>query len=245
MTDDPLAPLTSLPGVAEAMDATRAAMDGLLREPALRRGRGEVRAAARVRSAWASARLAGCALPWEHFSPPFADDADGRIAASALDVAGEVGATAETWRRAPLQALARLHTVAMAGRVADDALGRPRGEPGVSERLATLADAVTRTGAPGLLVAGVVHGELLALRPFGSADDLVARAASRVVLAARGVDPDALTVPEMGLLDLGEDAYRAAVDGFASGTADGLATWLTFHAASVQRGIAFARTLCR
>ena len=133
----------------------------------------------------------------------------------------------------------------MAGRVPDDALGRPRGEAGVGARLATLADAVTGTGAPGLLVAGVVHGELLVLRPFGSADDVVARAASRVVLAARGVDPDALTVPEMGLLELGPDAYRAAVDAFASGTADGLATWLTFHAASVQRGIAFARTLCR
>jgi hypothetical protein len=62
---------------------------------------------------------------------------------------------------------------------------------------------------------------------------------------ARGVDPDALTVPEMGLLELGVDGYREAVDAFASGTPDGLARWLTFHAASVQRGIAFTRTLCR
>ena len=85
----------------------------------------------------------------------------------------------------------------------------------------------------------------MTLRPFGSADDLVARAASRVVLVSRGVDPDALTVPEMGLLDLGADAYVDALDAFADGIAAGLAQWLTFHAASVQRGAAFSRTLCR
>jgi hypothetical protein len=245
VTDDALAPLSALPGVAEAMDAARAAMDGLLREPALRRGRGEVRAAARVRSAWASARLSGCAVPWEAFDPPFGDDTDGRLAASALRLAGEVGAEADTWKRAPLQTLARLHAVAMAREVAEDSLGRPRAEAGVGERLATLADVVTTTDAPGLLVSGIVHGELMALRPFGSGDALVARAASRVVLVARGVDPDALTVPEMGLLDLGADVYREAVEAYASGTPEGLARWLTFHAASVQRGIAFTRTLCR
>jgi hypothetical protein len=90
----------------------------------------------------------------------------------------------------------------------------------------------------------VVHGELLTLRPFGSADDLVARAASRVVLVQRGVDPDALTVPEMGLLELGQDAYGAALDGFAEGSSAGLARWLTFHSAALQRGIGFTRTLC-
>jgi hypothetical protein len=240
-----LASLAALPGVAEAIDASRAAMDGLLREPALRRQRGEVRAAARLRSAWASAQLAGADVPWEDFEAPFAEDTGGRVAHSALQVAGEVGVLADTWKRAPLQVLARLHTVAMTGRVADDALGRPRAEPGVSERLTTLADVVTATNAPGVLVSGVVHAELMTLQPFGSGDDLVARAASRVVLVSRGVDPDALTVPEMGLLDMGADTYVEALDAFAEGSPAGLAQWLTFHAASVQRGASFSRTLCR
>jgi hypothetical protein len=244
-TTDPLAPLTALPGVAEAMDAARAAMDGLLREPALRRQRGEVRTAARLRSAWASAQLAGGDLPWEDFGPPFGDDEPGRLAHGALQVATEVGGLSDTWRKAPLQALARLHTVAMTGQVPDDELGRPRPTPGVSERLTTMADVVVSSTAPGVLVAGIVHADLMTLRPFGSADDLVARAASRVVLVARGVDPDALTVPEMGLLDLGADAYREALDAYTAGSPEGLAHWLTFHAASVQRGAAFARTLCR
>ncbi len=244
-TTDPLAPLTALPGVAEAIDAARAAMDGLLREPALRRQRGEVRAAARLRSAWASAQLAGGDLPWQSFGPPFDDDEPGRLAQAALQVATEVGGLADTWRKAPLQALARLHTVAMTGQVPDGELGRPRPTPGVSERLTTMADVVVSSTAPGVLVAGIVHADLMTLRPFGSADDLVARAASRVVLVARGVDPDALTVPEMGLLDLGADAYRKALAAYSVGSPEGLAHWLTFHAASVQRGAAFARTLCR
>jgi hypothetical protein len=220
-------------------------MDGLLREPALRRQRGEVRAAARLRSAWASAQLAGADIEWDDFAAPFDDDERGSLANAALQIAGEVGGLADTWKRAPLQVLARLHTVAMSERVAEDALGRPRADPGVSERLTTLADVVTETNAPGVLVAGVVHAELMTLRPFGSADDLVARAASRVVLVSRGVDPDALTVPEMGLLELGADSYVSALAAFAGGSPTGLAQWLTFHAASVQRGASFARTLCR
>jgi Fic family protein len=108
-----------------------------------------------------------------------------------------------------------------------------------------LADVVTASESSGVVVAGIVHADLMTLQPFASGNDLVARAASRVVLVARGADPDALTVPEMGLLELGADAYEEALDAFAGGTPTGLAHWLTFHAASVQRGAAFARTLCR
>jgi hypothetical protein len=242
---DVLVPLADLPGVAEAVDATRAAMDGLLREPALRRRRGEVRTASRARSAWASAKLAGCRLTFEEFEPPFGDDEDGVTASAALAVSGEVGSAAATWRRAPLQALARLHTVAMAGHLPDDALGRPRPGEGIAERLGVLAESVTDSDAPGVVVAGVVQAELLTMRPFGAGDELVARAASRVVLVARGVDPDALTTPEMGVLELGEDQYREALLAYVTGSPEGLATWLTFYAASVQRGAAYARTLCR
>jgi hypothetical protein len=95
------------------------------------------------------------------------------------------------------------------------------------------------------VVSAVVHAELFAIAPFGTVDDIVARAASRVVLVQRGVDPDAIAVPEVGLLDLGADDYIDALQGFTSGGADGLAHWITFHAAALQRGASFARTLCR
>jgi hypothetical protein len=242
---DPLVPLAALAGVAEAVDATRAAMDGLLREPALRRRRGEVRASARVHSAWASAVLAGSEITIDEFEPPFADGVSGRLAQAALHAASEVGTLADVWRRAPLQALARLHTVAAAMEVSADELGRPRTDPGVSERLAALADTVATTSVAGVIVSAVVHGELMTVRPFGTFDDIVARAAARVVLVQRGVDPDAIAVPEMGLLDLGENAYQDALADYASGQAGGLARWITFHAAAVQRGASFARSLCR
>ena len=67
MSDDPLAPLAELPGVFEAADAARAAIDGLLREPALRRSRGQVRAESRRRGAWASAQLAGATIELDDF----------------------------------------------------------------------------------------------------------------------------------------------------------------------------------
>jgi hypothetical protein len=245
ISEDPLAALSALRGVPEAVDATRAAMDGLLREPALRRRRGEVRAAARLHSAWASARLAGSDLTLADFEPPFGDADAGRLAESALRAASEVGPLADVWRRAPLQALARLHAVATSGWVPEKERGRPRAVSGVGERLATLADVVVRSEASGVVVSAVVHGELMTLRPFGTADDVVARAAARVVLVQRGVDPDALTVPEVGVVELGEAAYAEALEGFASASPDGLAHWIAFHAAAVQRGAAFTRTLCR
>ena len=243
-SDDPLAPLGALPGVAEAVDATRAAMDGLLREPALRRRRGEVRASARLHAAWASASLAGSDVTLDQFQPPFADDPAGHLANASLNVASEVGAMADTWRRAPLQAIARLHAVAATGTLADESLGRPRPAAGVSERLGTLAEVVARTEVGGVIVSAVVHAELMAVRPFGSFDSIVARAAARVVLVQTGVDPDAIAVPEMGLIELGADPYRAALQGYASGQPAELGHWVTFHAAAVQRGATFARSLC-
>jgi hypothetical protein len=241
---DPLAPLAALPGVAEAVDATRAAMDGLLREPALRRRRGEVRAAARLHAAWASATLSGGDVPLDQFQPPFADDTSGQLANAALNVGSEVGALADTWRNAPLQAIARLHSVAATGTSSSEDLGRPRRAPGVSERLATLAEVVSQTEVAGVIVSAVVHAELMTVRPFGSFDDIVARAAARVVLVQTGVDPDAIAVPEMGLVELGDGAYRQALQGYETGRPTALGHWVTFHAAAVQRGATFARSLC-
>lgn len=230
MSADPLAPLLGLSGVPEAVDAARAAIDGLLKERVLRTRRAEVRAAALARAAEASTQLdhpaATSALP------------------GALRVMADVPSLARTWGRAPLQALARLHALATVDDVSPDRLGRPRDDADTAERLTQLAEATLASDAPGIVVAAVVHGELLTLAPFVSGNGLVARAAQRLVLVQRGVDPDALTVPEEGLLQLGGDRYRAAAAAFASGTPAGLAEWLTVTAASVQRGAAYTRGLC-
>ena len=95
-----------------------------------------------------------------------------------------------------------------------------------TERLALLAELVTGgTSVPAPVLVAVVHGELLVLEPFASANGVVARAAARLAAISSGLDPRGLAVPEVGHLRAGT-AYREAARGFAAGTPDGLAAWI-------------------
>ncbi|WP_347991117.1 oxidoreductase, partial [Mycobacterium tuberculosis] len=139
---------------------------------------------------------------------------------------GGAGPVVGGWRRAPLQALARLHMLAAADQVDDDRLGRPRSDADVGPRLELLADVVTHpTLASAPVVAAVAHGELLTLRPFGCADGVVARAVSRLVTIATGLDPHGLGVPEVIWMRQPAE-YHDAARRFAGGTPDGVAGWL-------------------
>ena len=128
--------------------------------------------------------------------------------------------------------------------------------PGASEaaaRLDGLAQLLVARGgkkhpnertAPALVVAAVVHGELMTLRPFGTHNGLVARAAQRVVLIAEGLDPRAICPLEVGLAELGTEAYRNALGGYAAGTAEGMALWLTHCAAALRLGVRESTAVC-
>ena len=95
-----------------------------------------------------------------------------------------------------------------------------------TERLALLADLVTGgSAAPAPVLVAVVHGELLAVEPFPSANGVVARAAARLAAIGSGLDPYGLAVPEVGHLRAGA-AYREAAQGFATGTPEGLSAWI-------------------
>jgi hypothetical protein len=96
-----------------------------------------------------------------------------------------------------------------------------------------------------IVVAAVVHGELLALRPFGTRDALIARAAERLVLRTRGLDPRGITVPEVGHALQGRTDYAATAEGFAEGTPEGVAAWIAFCARSVSFGADEALAICR
>jgi Fic family protein len=100
------------------------------------------------------------------------------------------------------------------------------------------------TGAPALVQAAVVHGELLALRPFGSMNGLVARAAQRVVLVASGLDPKSVCPAEVGLAELGAEAYARALEGYASGTPEGVAAWIGHCAEAVTLGARESTAVC-
>lgn len=230
MSVDPFVRLEGITGVPEAVAAARAAVDKLLSHRILRRRSAELSAESSLRGARASAALDGWDLPLEQLRAEMAAGTTlpARITGS-LNVAASLGELRSTFERAPRQALARLHVLAAGVDATDaDALGRPRvtgsgvvedplglgDAPPVIEmgaRLGGLLEALVRpTRASALVVAAVVHAEVLALRPFGTADGVVARAASRLILVGRGLDPKAVTQPEVGHLETGNYAASAA-----------------------------------
>ena len=231
---DPLAPLAALPGVAEAGEEAREALGRAHRHRTNLRGWPTTAAEAALRAARASSVLDGGPLQLSR-----GGQAD-PVLAGALRVseALEGGETSliGVWRRAPLQAIARLHALAAADLTDDEHLGRPRGGADVGRRLELLADIVTGgTSVPAAVLAAVVHGELLTLEPFGTADGVVARAVSRLVTIASGLDPHGLGVPEIYWMRQSRD-YRAAAQGFSSGTPDGLTAWLVLSCRALHAG---------
>jgi hypothetical protein len=236
VTADALAPLMELPGVAAASERARDALGRAHRHRANLRGWPVTAAEAALRAARASSVLDGGPMQLDDQAAAVSDP----VFAGALRVAqaleGGGGSLVGIWQRAPLQALARLHMLAAADQVDDDRLGRPRADAEVGPRLELLADVVTaRTQASAPVVAAVAHGELLTLKPFGSADGVVARAVSRLVTIAGGLDPHGLGVPEVSWMRR-PAGYRDAARGFAGGTPDGVAAWLVLCCQALQAG---------
>jgi hypothetical protein len=83
----------------------------------------------------------------------------------------------------------------------------------------------------------VVHGELMALRPFAGPSGVVARAAGRLTLIADGLDPRGLIAPELGHLAR-EPEYVGSANAFSTGTTDGIRAWLRHCAAAVTEAAA-------
>ncbi|MBA2945076.1 Fic family protein [Streptomyces himalayensis] len=258
---DPLATLSSLPGVADSVDSVRRAVDRVYGHRIMRRRSNEVTSEAALRGARGSAALSGAdwALEEVRRRTDFSGDDEARTVGAALRLTAEAGQLLSIWRQSPLRVLARLHLVAAAGR--SEEVGRPRrdGEP-VDETLIDLplpsADEVAArldglsqliiagSQAPALVTAAVVHGELLALRPFGSHNGLVARAAERIVLIGSGLDPKSICPAEVGHAEQGRLAYAAALEGYASGTPDGMAAWIAHCGRSVELGVRESTAVC-
>jgi len=236
-TSDPLAPLVDLPGVAEAVARARDALVAVHNHPVNRRGWPATAAEASVRAARASAALDGAPLGLA------GDVVTDPVLAGAVRIAEESGRLLGVWRTSPLQALARLHVLAAADLAPEPQLGRPRGGAETSARLALLAELLTGgTAAPAPVLVAVVHGELLALAPFGTADGVVARAAARLAAVGTGLDPKGLAVPEVGHLRRAPE-YRAAAAAFADGAAEGVGAWLRHCCAQWEAGAREGRSI--
>ena len=85
------------------------------------------------------------------------------------------------------------------------------------------------TAEPALLIAAVVHAELMAGAPFASHNGLVARATERLVLVSRGLDEKSLVVPEAGHLALRRE-YESNLRAFRDGGPAGVHAWLLYAA---------------
>ncbi|WP_036554967.1 hypothetical protein [Nocardioides insulae] len=228
---DPLSALVSLEGVASAYAATRDGIDVMLRDRGLRRTSPETTAESLLRGAHASGVLEGSSSTLAEVRESGGDP----TAQDAVRLSAELLSLVPVLRQTPLQAFARLHAVAGAGSLEREELGRPR-DAASAARLRELSGHLTRhTAAPALVVAAVVHAELATAAPFPSHNGLLARAAERLVLFARGVDEKSLVVPEAGHLALRAE-YESNLRAYRDGGQAGVHAWLLYAAEAFAAG---------
>lgn len=250
------------PEVARAVTEAREAHTRLRWHPALRRRIPEAAAESRVRGAAASGALDGARLSvtivrdlmrgastW-HADP----DPVERVMRGAIAATAETEPLLPLVRTAPLQVLARLHTLAAAALLPEDQVGRPRREGEDCRELVEVgppargADARTRLEGVADLVAGLdrvpvpvvaalVHGEIMHARPFVRGNGIVARAMERLVVTAGGLDPTGVAVPEAGHTSGGGGrAYLGALTAYTRGDRAGVELWVV----QVARALAAA-----
>ena len=233
MSADPLAWLTTLEGVPSAYAAARDGIDVMLRDrgPAPHLARRPT-AESLLRGAHASAVLEGSASTLAEVRDGAGDEV-AQAAVRVSDRAAGAGAGAGPLAAAGAGPAARAGRGGRAARrPARPAPRRDGGRSGCAA-LAELLDAPTT--APALLVAAVVHADLATAAPFASHNGLVARAAERLVLVARGVDEKSLVVPEAGHLAL-RAAYESNLRGYRDGGAAGVHAWLLYAAEAYAAG---------
>lgn len=252
---DPLSNLLTIPGVAEECETTLKAIDELMWNRTVRRHKESLIPYTRRISGFATAALDGAQMPKDptmepEFSPM------GSLSDQGLLVTAEADLQRLAFKSEPLKVLARLHTFVSTG----EDRGRPRTTNDINdplrlgnlpshevlqERLTQLVNLVIDSKAPSLLVAAIAHAELAILRPFSEGSYLVARASTRLILAARDVDNDGLVMSEYGAFLVGRPAYVKALTGYASGTREGLGAWILWQGQAIRRGVEMAKELAQ
>lgn len=257
VSTDPLAELAIEPSVLESSESARAAVDELLWNRTARGMGSDLAAESTMAGAWCSAAFEGAEVLLDDLRGGAVEDSPmGRVAARTLAMYIELPKISDLLGRSPMQALARLQSIAVtrAGATEDDlsGVGRPRQDNTVADplrldtavpaeeiggRLRQLGQLLTsETSAPAIVVAGVAHAEVAVVQPFSSASGIVSRSLTRAVIRERGVDPDGWSMPEVGMRMMGRPSYVKALRAYASGTTEGVSIWLVHHARMVERG---------
>lgn len=243
--------IASWPKVEPLLDQAREACTALRWHQALRRRIPEAAAESRVRGAHASAELDGArsSLATVRDLMRGALDRSTQRDPAQLTVLAAVQATAESEhvgglvRTSGAQVLARLHTAAGSLLLPQDQLGRPRragetspeftelGDPPadpdeIQARLRGIVDLMSLVDVPSLVVASLVHAEIVTVRPFVRGNGLVARALERALTKSSGLDPTGVAVPEKGHHTVGQTAYLGALTAYGTGSAAGVGLWV-------------------
>ena len=250
---DPLSNLLAIPGVANECETTLKAIDELMWNRTVRRHKDSLIPYTRRIAGFATAALDGAQMPKDPTMEPEVSPM-GSLSDQGLLVTAEADLQRLAFRTEPLKVLARLHTFVST----DEDRGRPRITNDVNdplrlgslpphevlqERMSQLVDLVIESKASSILVAAIAHAELATLRPFTKGSYLVARASTRLILAARDVDNDGLVMSEYGAFLLGRPAYVKALTGYISGTREGVAGWVAWQGEAIRRGIDMAKEL--
>lgn len=250
---DPLEPLAHLPGVEEAVAKANDHVARVHRHRANLRGWDVTGAESVLRGARASAQLDG-GSPWLPEDGQVDDPIlSGALRAAEMLAPDGISETQAIWRRAPLQIIARLNAVA-SPQMADESFraqaagsaeflvpGRPK--QSTDGRLQLLAELISGgTKVNSVVLSAIIHGELLTLEPFASANGVTARACSRLATIAGGLDPRGLGVPEVWW-NRRRDDYRRKAAAFATGSPEGVGEWIIFHAEGLAEGSLEAKSI--
>ncbi len=242
---NPAAALALDDEIAEQLGEARTAIDELLWRRDVRSNAAQIAVDSLRIGARDSAAIEGADQAGVDDSPM------GRVLEAAIAVTAEAVRMDDTWDHSPAQVLAHLHSVAARGFTAPDELGRPRsgddvddplhignvpGAAVIAPRLVTLSDVVLEPGLPAMLEAAIVHGELMALRPFHWGSGLVARASIRTIFRARGLDPSSFTTPERGMYEIGRHEYVSAIRAFHAGTLPEMRRYIAWFTSAVRLG---------
>jgi hypothetical protein len=220
----------------DALISVRSRIDSLLMDRRLRAVPSERVDEVRRLAGEASARLDGAS--GEPDASPM-----GRMISACVAVVQECVRLAPLADKSPPQVVAGLHVVASSWAEIDhESRGRPRTADTADDplHLGDIPDAATARielqavlqlmatkELPGIALAATCHARIALARPFGVGSMPVARAVGRVMLSARGVDPDGLIPVEAGLETVGRRAYVLALQSLRGGDAT---PWLELHA---------------
>lgn len=115
---------------------------------------------------------------------------------------------------------------------------------GLRARLTGLLRLVEVEEAPALVRAAVVHGEMIAARPFTAGNAAVGRLLLRHLVTRDGLEPTGTAVPDLYVVRA-PGAYAEAAAAYASGEPQGVTAWVLWQAEALLMGIEEARSVCR